>query len=1006
MWLARSNHDAWVETLAMASPKPELVQKLHNTLRAAAANRTWSRGVELVRADAVAGQEASGDEVVCRVLLPGRAVSPTVVLYPEDEEWDCDCASKVDPCEHVVAAVIAVGKAHKRGSELPVSGRGGGRIRYYLERESGGLYLDRRIVTPDGREHPLGSSLSSRGSSRAVGPGVTPTQADLQIDLFLGAPRRRALDPDNLGSIFELLSGDHDVRLAGEAVGTSGERVVPRALVRDASGGGVSLRLEPDPRIDEVVARGVVRCGRTLHPAGETELSGLSLERLPFEKVYGAEQVGELVTEVLPELKKRMPVDVRSARGLPSTEAGPGPRISFDIEQEAGALSVLPTLVYGNPPRARIDGGRMVHLGGAVPVRDEAAERSLVHALRDELNLVPGRRARFEGQDAMALAGRLRRFQGEDDAPVEIEAPELEPTIDADGLEVSFRAPGEGQKRAGAADVLSAYESGFNVVPLEGGGFGRLPAGWLEENGHRVAQILAAKAESQDGDKLPAAVAPAAAALLDDLDAPRPAWLARLSPLIDGFEGLPPPDLPADLTAELRGYQREGVAWLSFLRSFELGGVLADDMGLGKTLQALCALRGRTLVVAPTSVAHNWLAEIEKFRPSLRAVLYHGPRRELDDGADIVITTYGILRQDAEELAAAPWDAVVLDEAQAIKNPDSQVARAAYRLRAPFRLTLTGTPLENRLDELWSQLHFANPGLLGGRGAFQERLGRRAAAGDPQAAARLREVVSPFILRRLKRDVAPELPPRTEMVLRCELTDQERAVYDAVRAAAEKDVVQALEQGSGVLEVLELLLRLRQASCHSGLIPGHDAETSSKIELLLEHVEEIVAEGHKALVFSQFTALLDRVEPHLRRAGIEFLRLDGSTRDREAVVRAFQDESGPPVMLISLKAGGTGLNLTEADHVYLLDPWWNPAAEDQAADRAHRIGQDKPVMVYRLVAQETVEDRILALQEKKRALFDTALGGADRAAKLSKNDLFALLSPDEAPAPAPASAKE
>jgi SNF2 family DNA or RNA helicase len=299
--------------------------------------------------------------------------------------------------------------------------------------------------------------------------------------------------------------------------------------------------------------------------------------------------------------------------------------------------------------------------------------------------------------------------------------------------------------------------------------------------------------------------------------------------------------------------------------------------------------------------------------------------------------------------------------------------------------------VENRLDELWSQMHFANRGLLGGRRDFQDRYARPVAEGDASAASRLRERIRPFVLRRLKREVAPELPARTEAVLHCELSADERRVYDAVRAATYDDVVSRLSEGGSVLAALEALLRLRQAACHPSLVPGQSAETSSKVELLAETLDTVIAEGHKALVFSQWTAFLDRIEPRLRSASIPFLRLDGSTVDRGGVVRRFQDESGPPVMLVSLKAGGTGLNLTRADHVFLMDPWWNPAVEDQAADRAHRIGQDRPVLVYRIVAEETVEERILALQASKRAIAQAALGEAGRAAAISRDDLLALL---------------
>jgi SNF2 family DNA or RNA helicase len=429
--------------------------------------------------------------------------------------------------------------------------------------------------------------------------------------------------------------------------------------------------------------------------------------------------------------------------------------------------------------------------------------------------------------------------------------------------------------------------------------------------------------------------------------------------------------------------------------------VLADDMGLGKTIQALAVLdkrnaKGQTLVVSPTSVLFNWLAEAHRFRPDLRVATYHGSRRALDSGADIVLTSYPILRNDIDQLAPLAWQTVILDESQTIKNPDSQVARAAYRLRADWRLTLSGTPIENRLDELWSQLHFTNPGLLGGRADFQERWAEPIVTGDAGAAARLRERIRPFVLRRLKREVARELPPRTDAVMYVELDDAERVTYDAIRAATQREIVALLEAGGGVMAALEALLRLRQAACHTALLPGAvrggpAPATSSKLTRLLDALEDAVADGHRALVFSQWTSLLDLIEPHLAANDITFVRLDGSTVDRAGVVNTFQADDGPPVMLLSLKAGGTGLNLTAADHVFLVDPWWNPAVEDQAADRAHRIGQDKPVMVYRMVSRDTVEERILELQERKRGLADAALSEAGGAAAITRDDLLALL---------------
>ena len=549
-------------------------------------------------------------------------------------------------------------------------------------------------------------------------------------------------------------------------------------------------------------------------------------------------------------------------------------------------------------------------------------------------------------------------------------------------------AGGRGGGSVEAETVMRAWREGLGLVPLAGGGWAELPAGWLARRGERVADLLAAR---DPAGRLATHALHELGPLCDDLDVPRPDGLDRLAPLFASFEGLPEPVLPADLTATLRPYQRRGVAWLAFLRGARLGGILADDMGLGKTLQALAVAGPGTLVVCPTSVVTNWADEARRFRPGLRVSVYHGAARVLDDAADVTITTYALLRIDAARLAARPWRTVFLDEAQAIKNPDSQVARAAFALTGELRVALSGTPVENRLDELWSLMRFANPGLLGGRADFDARTARAIAGGDDGAAARLRARIRPFVLRRLTRDVAPELPPRTEAVLHVELDERERAVYDAVRAAARADVVALVESGGGVMKALEALLRLRQAASHAALVPGQTATGSSKIDVLLDALTSAAADGHKALVFSQWTSFLDLVEPHLERAALPFVRLDGSTRDRAAVTAAFQADDGPPVMLVSLKAGGSGLNLTAADHVFLCDLWWNPAVEDQAADRAHRIGQVRPVTIYRLVATATVEERILALQEQKRGLIDAALTDAGRAEGLTRDDLLALL---------------
>jgi superfamily II DNA or RNA helicase len=985
------------------------MQRLLEAVRKASLSATWSQGVKLARENAVARASSGKGEMTLRVRAPGHAIAPTVTLYLEDSEWSCDCAGRVDPCAHVVAAAIAGASVESVGGGLAVAPEEARtRLIYRLGTKGRALAIARFVVHGDGREERLTTALSSDVARARLPPGLTPTHDDLRVDRILGTPAREVVPPARAGDIFAALA-DAEVYYDGARVGVSSEPLLPRAVVEDAPGGGFVLRIERDPSITGVVALGVARCGSTLRPLGQTATTGELLERLPLSRTFGRAQETELVTSVLPELEKKVAVVIATKR-LPRKVSGARPRIVMDLSHHGHTLSVLPTLVYGDPPIARVDGDDIVLLGTDVPVRLVEEESVILRRLRDELNLVPGRRVDLDGADAIRWAGRLRAWQertGEGANAMGFDRKALRARLDvADGgFDVVFECEGSEAdpdgpppQRADAATVVRAWRDGLDLVPLVGGGWAPLPTDWLARHGHRVADLLAARDEQ---GKLRRAALPELGALCDALDAPKPLGLDKLEPLMHGFKGIPRATLPDGVKANLRVYQEHGHDWLSFLREADLGGVLADDMGLGKTVQTICALKGRSLVICPKSVVYNWADEIARFRPNLRTAIYHGSGRELDRNADVTLTTYALLRLDAERLSSEEWDSLVLDEAQAIKNDSSQTARAAFGLRGKFRVALSGTPIENRLEELWSVMHFANPGLLGGRSDFQERYVAPIANGDPAAVARLHAKIRPFVLRRMKREVLPELPPRTDAVLHVELDDAERSIYDAVRVATKKDIVAKLSQGGqggnggNVLAVLEALLRLRQAACHPALVPGQTAPTSSKVDRLLEALSEATADGHKALIFSQWTGFLDLVEPHLRAADIAFTRLDGSTNDRAAVVAEFQSEAGPPVMLISLKAGGTGLNLTAADHVFLLDPWWNPAVEDQAADRAHRIGQDRPVIVYRMIAKDTVEERIFALQEKKRTLADIALGAAAGAAGrgtgITREDLLALL---------------
>jgi SNF2 family DNA or RNA helicase len=446
----------------------------------------------------------------------------------------------------------------------------------------------------------------------------------------------------------------------------------------------------------------------------------------------------------------------------------------------------------------------------------------------------------------------------------------------------------------------------------------------------------------------------------------------------------------------LRPYQADGVRWMWKLSELKMGGILADDMGLGKTIQTLTFIQargGRALVVCPSSLVFNWAAEAQKWFPDLKVALHAGSKRGELPQVDLVITSYAILRIDSEKFNAAEFDIAVLDEAQQIKNPEAQVSKAVHALKARHRFALSGTPVENSLLDLWSIMHFALPGYLGPRKAFIERFEKPLRkGGDPALGRRLARRLKPVVLRRLKTEVAKDLPARIEQVRYCDLTPKQSGIYRQLLVES-RSQVDAADDGKKRMVALTALLRLRQACCDLRLLPGikvEDKDAGIKLDELESLLEEAVAGGHRVLVFSQFVQLLQGLVPMLLGKGWDYCYLDGQTRKRGEVVERFQ-EGKAPVFLISLKAGGVGLNLTAADTVIHLDPWWNPAVEAQATDRAHRIGQTRVVNSYKFITRGTVEEKILALQEEKKAMMESVLdGGSALVPGLEENELMGL----------------
>ncbi|MBS1824388.1 MAG: DEAD/DEAH box helicase [Acidobacteria bacterium] len=560
-----------------------------------------------------------------------------------------------------------------------------------------------------------------------------------------------------------------------------------------------------------------------------------------------------------------------------------------------------------------------------------------------------------------------------------------------------------GSTTVGLPVLLQALRKGETMLRLDDGTFGLLPEEFLQKFG----PLLRMGETEEDHVRYSRAQAGILDVFLAERDVQVDEEFQKARERLRGFQGMEPAEQPEQFQGELRHYQREGLAWLNFLNAYGWGGCLADDMGVGKTAQVLALLEqrrmagaGPSLVVVPRSLIYNWQQEAGRFTPLLRVLDNSGAARTKDPRDfleyNVVLTTYGTLRRDVVDFREFEFDYVILDEAQAIKNSSSESAKAARLLRSKHRLAMSGTPIENHLGELWSLFEFLNPGMLGGVSVFQSASG---AMRNPDELTRvlLSRAVRPFILRRTKSQVVKELPEKTEQTIYCELDANQRKLYNELRDYYRGKLLGRISEkgmGRSKFQVLEALLRLRQAACHPALIDEERVtQASAKFETLLPQLEEVTAEGHKALVFSQFTSLLSLLRTQLDAGKVPYEYLDGATRNRQERVERFQSDPDCKLFLISLKAGGLGLNLTAADYVFLLDPWWNPAVEAQAIDRTHRIGQTRPVFAYRLIARDTVEEKVLELQRTKRELADAIITEDNRfLGNLRPEDLEILFS--------------
>jgi hypothetical protein len=762
--------------------------------------------------------------------------------------------------------------------------------------------------------------------------------------------------------------------------------------------------------------------GRCLLALLTPEAKALLSAMASFPVTLPAEAVTELVDR-LPRVQAAMdvhlPEAVRGERveppGTVLCRIEPLPEAGLRLDMAVRTMADGPVFPPGEGPPEVLGthDGRRLHA-----LRALAAERERAARLAEALGLDDATKAgdwRWDVADdgrALEILGKLREL-GE---LAELEWPAGEIRVDRAGrgsLKVQvhkrrdwFGAEGgieiDGEQ-VPLAELLAAVRAGRRYVKLGGRRFAALE----DELRERLAALDDVAFDNQGKVELGVLAAPVLAALVEDerqLDL-EPSFRAVLGKLAAATTETAA--LPEGLQATLRHYQADGFRWLARLAGWGLGACLADDMGLGKTVQALALLLrraelGPALVIAPTSVVANWAAECVRFAPGLAAAVYRGPgradlRADLGQGS-LLITSYAVAVRDAEALAAIPFATLIVDEAQMVKNALTQRFRAIRDLQADFRVALTGTPIENHLGELWAIFRLVTPGLLGSWEQFRQRFAVPIERHhDRGRQGRLAEVVRPFLLRRTKAEVAPELPARTEMNRSIELGATERRLYEAARVEVLASLAQGADGGPNDearqrIKILAALTRLRLLCCHPRLVVPDSNAGSAKLAALCELLTELRDEGHRVLVFSQFTSFLDLARPLLAAAGLRTLSLDGSTPAvaREERVRAFQAGEAD-AFLLSLRAGGTGLNLTAATYVVHLDPWWNPAVEDQATDRAHRIGQERPVTVIRLVARGTIEEEVLSLHEEKRQLAASILDGAAAAARLDSQDLLDLI---------------
>jgi superfamily II DNA or RNA helicase len=885
----------------------------------------WSKGAHTAKTEGFVQVDAKTDQQISlRVRSVGRPNAQEVELWPPDQDYSCDCSEKTDPCSHVAAAIIylvhyqSAPKTHLENIETH-------KLTYHFLRTPEGLKLERKLNGENFNE-PITQLEYTR---------LNLTQDDYALDRVIQAVGKQAPTRLQMRTIFKNLSGKRNVYLEQEPIHIRPDFQSEILHIRSENN-GYRVKLSNSNFADEKFPNGVIRRGNELFCAEWFQFNETDERILKSTgKLYPPEKASDLIHRLIPQWRKMATVEILSDSLLHSNDK--------------------PSLILHRKGR---DDGKLevrLELSGTL---DPAVIKRYENEVRQNFSLPLNQTFVLSGTDAFYFLNRSFPFPCIDQNLEPFQRlPPLEPHLKVESTSASWFFKTSDSVVDGKA-VFSAYRNNESIVPIFSGqkqiGFSELPTEWLKKFAQKFENL-----ENERSATLPMI------SVLKSLEAISPDEIEFHDETLKKLLFEPISEIqwkpPIELKAELRPYQVRGASWIHKMNSKGLGVFLADDMGLGKTVQAIAALKTPALIICPASLVFQWKTEIARFRPDWR----------LDE--DITITTYGKARTQIETLKQKNYETLILDESHTIKNADSLTAQAIFQLKAPRRIALTGTPIENRLSDLQSQFRFLNPELANCSFSLS--------------------AYRPFILRRMKSEVAQELPPKTETVISIELSPEERKVYNSLYALTQKEVLGRLDQKQGVFQILEALLRLREAATDWGLLPGYEnAPRSSKIEALLEHLKKAVENGHAILVFSQWTRLLDRVGHELRSSGLSYLRIDGSTHDRAQIVREFQKEDGPSILLLSLKSGGVGLNLTRADQVILLDPWWNPQVENQATDRAHRIGQKNPVNVYRFMASETIEERVFQLQNAKRDLSDSLLSGTDITDSISLNEIRLLFS--------------